>query len=202
MVNTLAQRAGLTVASGQAQRFGSRHHTYLSERFDQTATNERVHFTSAMTLLGYQDGTDYQDGVSYFELAAFLMRQGAHVEADLTELWRRIVFNICVANTDDHLRNHGFLLTAQGWRLSPAYDLNPVPYGRGLTLNISETENALDLQLALEVAPFFRLALPQAELIMAEVVAAIRSWRAVAVRYQISREEQELMANAFRIAES
>ena len=130
------------------------------------------------------------------------MRQGANVEADLTELWRLIVFNICVANTDDHLRNHGFLLTAQGWRLSPAYDLNPVPYGRGLTLNISETENALDLQLALEVAPFFRLALPQAELIMAEVVAAIRSWRAVAVRYQISREEQELMANAFRIAES
>ena len=102
MVNTLAQRAGLTVASGQAQRFGSRHHTYLSERFDQTATNERVHFTSAMTLLGYQDGTDYQDGVSYFELAAFLMRQGVHVEADLTELWRRIVFNICVVNTDDH----------------------------------------------------------------------------------------------------
>ena len=202
VVNTLAQQAGLTVARGQAQRFGSRHHTYLSERFDRTATHERVHFASAMTLLGYQDGTDHQDGASYLELAAFLMRHGAQVEEDLTELWRRIVFNICVANTDDHLRNHGFLLTAHGWRLSPAYDLNPVPYGRGLTLNISETENALDLQLALEVAPFFRLALPQAELIMAEVVAAVRSWRAVAVRYQISREEQELMANAFRAADS
>ena len=202
VVNTLAQQAGLTVARGQAQRFGSRHHTYLSERFDRIATNERVHFASAMTLLGYQDGTDHQDGASYLELAAFLMRQGAQVEVDLTELWRRIVFNICVANTDDHLRNHGFLLTAQGWRLSPAYDLNPVPYGRGLTLNVSETENALDLQLALEVAPFFRLALPQAELIMAEVVAAVRGWRAVAVRYQIPREEQELMANAFRAADS
>lgn len=202
VVNTLAQQAGLTVASGQAQRFGSRHHTYLSERFDRTATNERVHFASAMTLLGYQDGTDFQDGASYLGLAAFLMRQGAQVEEDLTELWRRIVFNICVANTDDHLRNHGFLLTAQGWRLSPAYDLNPVPFGRGLTLNISEMENALDLQLALEVAPFFRLALAQAELVMAEVVAAVRGWRAVAVRYQLSREEQELMANAFRAADS
>ena len=190
------------MASGQAQRFGSRHHTYLSERFDRTATNERVHFASAMTLLGYQDGTNHQDGASYLELAAFLMRQGAHVEEDLTELWRRIVFNICVANTDDHLRNHGFLLTAQGWRLSPAYDLNPVPYGRGLSLNISETENALDLQLALEVAPFFRLNPSQAESVMAKVVAAVRSWRAVAGRYQLSREEQELMINAFRIAES
>ena len=202
VVNALAQQAGLTVARGHAQRFGSRHHTYLSERFDRTATNERVHFASAMTLLGYQDGTDHQDGASYLELAAFLMRQGAQVEADLTELWRRIVFNICVANTDDHLRNHGFLLTAQGWRLSPAYDLNPVPYGRGLTLNISETENALDPQLALEVAPFFRLDLPQAELVMAEVVAAVRGWRAVAVRHQLSREEQELMANAFLVADS
>ena len=84
-----------------------------------------------MTLLGYQDGNDNQDGASYLELAAFLMRQGAQVEVDLTKLWRRIVFNICVANTDDHLRNHGFLLTAQGWRLSPVYDLNPVPYRRG-----------------------------------------------------------------------
>ena len=112
VVNTLAQQAGLTVASEQAQRFSSRHHTNFSERFDRTATNERVHFTSAMTLLGYQDGTDDQDGASYLELAAFLMRQGAQVEKNLTELWRHIVFNICVANTDDHLRNHGFLLTA------------------------------------------------------------------------------------------
>lgn len=202
VVNTLAQQAGLTVASGQAQQFGSRHHTYLSERFDRTVTSERVHFASAMTLLGYQDGTDHQDGVSYLELASFLIRQGAQVEEDLTELWRRIVFNICVANTDDHLRNHGFLLTAHGWRLSPAYDLNPVPYGRGLTLNISETENALDLQLALEVAPFFRLVFSQAELVMAKVVAAVRGWRAVAARYQISREELEFMANAFRAADS
>ena len=202
VVNTLAQQAGLTVAIGQAQRFGSRHHTYLSERFDRTVTNERVHFASAMTLLGYQDGTDYQDGASYLELAAFLMRQGAQVEEDLTELWRRIVFNICVANTDDHLRNHGFLLTAQGWRLSPAYDLNPVPYGRGLTLNISETENALDLQLALEVAPFFRLDLSQSKLLMNKVLKAVRDWRAVAVRYHLSREEQEFMANAFRAVDS
>ena len=102
VVNALAQQAGLTVARGHAQRFGSRHHTYLSERFDRTATHERVHFASAMTLLGYQDGTDHQDGASYLELAAFLMLQGGQVEADLTELWRRIVFNICVANTDDH----------------------------------------------------------------------------------------------------
>ena len=201
VVNELAQQAGVTVAVGQAHLFGSRHHTYLSHRFDRTATNERVHFASAMTLLGYQDGADHQDGASYLELAAFLIRHGAQVAQDLAELWRRIVFNICVANTDDHLRNHGFLLTAQGWRLSPAYDLNPIPYGRGLTLNISETDNALDLQLALEVAPFFRLLPHQADAIIAEVRGAVRNWRAVATDYHLSREEQEMMANAFQVAE-
>ena len=92
------------MARGYAQRFGSRHHTYLSERFDRTAPNERVHFASAMTLLGYQDGTDHQDGASYLELAAFLMQQGAQVEADLTELWRRIVFNVCVTRPTHNTR--------------------------------------------------------------------------------------------------
>ena len=135
-------------------------------------------------------------------LAAFPMRQGAQVKEDLTELWRRIVFNICVANTDDHLRNLGFLFTAQGRRLSPAYDFNPVPYGRGVTFNISESENVLDLQLTLEVAPYFRLALPQTKSVTAEVVTAVRGWRAVAKRYQLSREEQELIASAFRVADS
>lgn len=198
VVNALAQQAGVAVAVGQSQRFGSRHHTYLSQRFDRTAAHERVHFASAMTLLGYQDGADHQDGASYLELAAFLMRQGAQVDQDLEELWRRIVFNICVANTDDHLRNHGFLLTAQGWRLSPAYDLNPIPYGRGLTLNISETDNALELRLALEVAPFFRLLPQRADAVIAKVRRAVRNWRTVAMHYQVTREEQELMANAFR----
>ncbi|WP_226163905.1 HipA domain-containing protein [Hymenobacter terricola] len=120
----------------------------------------------------------------------------------MTELWRRIVFNICVAFTDDHLRNHGFILSAQGRRLSPAYDLNPMPYGRGLTLNISETDNAPALQLALEVALFFRLLPRQANAIIAKVSGAVRNWRAVAMHSHLTREEQELMANAFRAVDN
>jgi serine/threonine-protein kinase HipA len=102
------------------------------------------------------------------------MQQGAHVAQDLTELWRRIVFNICVSNTDDHLRNHGFLLTPQGWHLASAFDLNPIRYGQGLKLNISETDNALDLDLAREVAPYFRLTAAQAESVLAQVVTAVQ----------------------------
>jgi serine/threonine-protein kinase HipA len=200
VVNELAQAAGLQVATGRAQRFNSRHHTYLSQRFDRTAAGERRHFASAMTLLGYQDGTDHQDGASYLDLVGLLVQQGAHVAADLTELWRRIVFNICVSNTDDHLRNHGFLLTPQGWRLSPAFDLNPIKFGQGLKLNISETDNALDLDLAREVAPYFRLSAAQAEAVLTQVVAAVRQWPEVASRYKLSRTEQETMAGAFEAA--
>nr|WP_279592480.1 HipA domain-containing protein [Hymenobacter defluvii] len=163
-------------------------------------SGQRQHFASAMTLLGYQDGTDHQDGASYLELAGLLVQQGAHVAHDLTELWRRIVFNICVSNTDDHLRNHGFLLTPQGWRLSPAFDLNPIRYGQGLKLNISETDNALDLDLDREVAPYFRLSAAQAEAMLRQVVAAVQHWPDVASRYQVSRAQQELMASAFEAA--
>src|SRR4249919_1840838 len=91
------------------------------------------------------------------ELVEFITRYGVEVDRDLEELWRRIVFSICVKNTDDHLRNHGFLLKDTGWILSPAYDINPNEYGRGLSLNISEKDNSLDLDLALSVAPYFRV---------------------------------------------
>ncbi len=204
VVNDLARAAGVQVTACRVQRFNSRHGTYLSKRFDRTATGERLHFASAMTLLGYHDGTDHHDGASYLDLAGFVMANGAQVAADLAELWRRIVFNICVSNTDDHLRNHGFLLTGQGWRLAPAYDVNPVALGAnyGLTLNISATDNALDLDLALEVAPHFRLTPPAARTIRDEVVTAVRGWRAVTARYQLGRDEQEWMAPAFDAAKA
>ncbi|MEY4541016.1 MAG: hypothetical protein RLZZ306_2773, partial [Bacteroidota bacterium] len=148
-------------------------------------------------LLGHSDGTDYQDGMSYLHLAEFIMRNGAKVESDLEQLWRRIVFNLCVSNTDDHLRNHGFLLTNQGWILSPAYDINPIETGTGLKLNISENDNALDLDLALEVAPFFRVNQPQAKRITAEIKAVVSTWQTVANKYRIGRNEQEMINRAF-----
>ena len=111
-----------------------------------------------MPLLGHNDGADYKDGVSYLELAEFIgriVRYGAQPDADIKQLWRRIVFHLCISNTDDHLRNHGFLLTEKGWVLSPAYDVNPEPLNKRLTLNISETDNSLSLALAREVAEIF-----------------------------------------------
>ncbi len=114
------------------RKFTTKYHTFLTKRFDRAAARERIHFASAMTLLGYTDGASFQDGVSYLALAEFIIKHGARVDLDLEELWRRIVFNICVSNTDDHLRNHGFLLTKKGWILSPAYDMNPVEKRNGL----------------------------------------------------------------------
>jgi serine/threonine-protein kinase HipA len=148
-------------------------------------------------MLGYLDGTDHHDGASYLELAEFLMRTGDNTPLDLEELWRRIVFNIAISNTDDHLRNHGFLLASQGWRLSPAYDLNP-SLGQGLSLNISEDDNSLEFELALEVAGIFRLSQSRAVEILKEVSNAVSKWRKVADNLGISRSEQEMMAEAFR----
>lgn len=112
-------------------------------------------------------------------------------------MWRRIVFNICVTNTDDHLRNHGFLLTNRGWTLSPAYDHNPIEIGTGLKLNISENDNALDVALALSVAPYFRLKPNKAKEIAEEVQQAVAQWQTIATNYKISKAEQARMARAF-----
>jgi serine/threonine-protein kinase HipA len=135
--------------------------------------------------------------VSYLELVEFLLRYGARVNADLEELFRRIVFSIGIKNTDDHLRNHGFILTSGGWTLSPAYDINPVYFGTGLTLNISETDNSLDFELARSVAPYFRLNDSAAVAIIEQVKDIRQSWRELAVALGVSRGEQEIMESAF-----
>ena len=119
------------------------------------------------------------------------------MEENLRELFKRIVFNIAVSNCDDHLRNHGFILTRNGWTLSPAYDLNPQHYGIGLSLNINEKDNRLDYDLAMEVAPYFGLSIEQAKAIVDKTMNIVASWRQLANAYHIPREEQEQMASAF-----
>lgn len=197
VANVLAKSSGLNVAEGKAQRFNSQNHTFLTRRFDRNEKGERIHFASAMTMLGYTDGAGHDTGVSYLELAEFLIKYGAETNADLEELWRRIVFNICIKNTDDHLRNHGFLLTQKGWKLSPAYDINPNEFGTGLHLNISETDNSLDLDLALSVAEYFRIKNTSSKKIIKQVKKAVSQWREVANKTGISRSEQDFMKKAF-----
>ena len=195
----LAILAGINMAESKAQKFSSDYYTFLTKRFDRGNNGQRIHFASAMTILGYIDGQDHADGASYLELVDFIQKNGANVDQDLEQLWRRIVFSICITNTDDHLRNHGFLLTNDGWVLSPAYDINPVENGSGLKLNISDEDNSLDLNLAMEVSEFFRLSEKRATEIIDEVLNAVANWREVAIKYKISRVEQELKALAFKI---
>lgn len=197
----LAIAAGINMIESQAKKFSSNNHTFLTKRFDRTENGSRIHFASAMTLLGHIDGEDSSDGISYLELAEFITSKGVKVNEDLEQLWRRIVFSICVSNTDDHLRNHGFILTSQGWVLSPAYDINPVETGNGLKLNITENDNTLDLKLALEVCIYFRLSQKRAEEIIEEVKSSVKNWRKIASKYGISNAEQELKSRAFQQSE-
>lgn len=198
VVTSLARASGVVTAETACRRFGSRYHTFLARRFDRIAAR-RVHFASAMTLLERNDG---DPGASYLDLAAMIAQRGAQAATDLEQMWRRIVFFMCVSNVDDHLRNHGFLLGDKGWMLAPAYDINPVATAGGLTLNVSETDNAQDLSLARDVAKFFRVNSKRANLIIAEVVTAVGHWRQEATAADIPRSEQDRMANAFSVAEA
>ncbi len=196
----MAQEAGIQIPECRLEQFSRFGSTFLARRFDREGS-DRIHFASAMTLLGKNDGANAADGSSYLELAEFITRYGARPRQDLAELWRRIVFSIAICNTDDHLRNHGFLLTDSGWTLSPAYDLNPNPQGSGLALNITESDNALDFALAEEVAPLFRLSSGQAGKIIQSVRSTVSSYHRFADRAGIGRAEQQRMRSAFRAAE-
>ncbi len=191
----LALNAGIDMSECRIDKFNSHHHTFLTKRFDRMPES-RLHFTSAMTQLGYYDG-DYE--ASYLELAQFLTEYGSNTKADLAQLWRRIVFNIAVSNTDDHLRNHGFIYHNGGWILSPAYDINPVTPTNGLHLNISDEDNSLDYGLAMEVIDFFQLNSADAQKTKDEVLTSVGRWKETATKIGISRNEQQLMAPAFNI---
>ena len=201
VLHTLAKGCGLAVPQGLARQFGSPHHTFLVQRFDRTPAGQRLHFASAMTLTGHQDGDDASTGASYLEIARALIDHGAQTDTDLRELWSRIVFNMLVSNTDDHLRNHGCILVpGKGWRLSEAYDMNPVPESNGLKLNVSEADNAMDLDLARSVAPYFRVSKADADAIIDASLAVVRQWPKLAAGLQISGREKDRMAPAFRLA--
>jgi serine/threonine-protein kinase HipA len=198
----LAQQANINMSNAKLRKFNSNYHTFLSKRFDRDELGDRIHFASAMTMLQRSDGDDSSTGASYLELVEFIIRHGAQTDEDLEQLWRRIVFYICISNTDDHLRNHGFILEQNGWVLSPAYDINPVPDSNGLKLNISESDNAQDLELAKEVAPYFRLTVGKVGAIIQEVTEAVKGWKSVADTLGISKSEQEMMKRAFRVVET
>jgi len=197
LVNKLGQKIGLHVAESTASIFLQKQHTYLTKRFDRKNKGERLHFASAMTLLGYKDDYNHKEGGSYLQLVDLIERYGASPKKDLQELWKRIVFSVGVSNTDDHLRNHGFLLSRKGWSLSPAYDINPNENGAGLSLNISEHDNSLDFDLCLSVANYFRWKNKDALLFIEKTKKEISTWSVLAKTLQIPNAEQSYVERAF-----
>lgn len=199
LTHKLAIDAGVDTAISRIQRFSGKYDTFLTKRFDRKGAGERIHFASAMTLLGKKDGDSGETGVSYLDIAEFLMKNGARVSKDLEQLWRRIVFNISVSNVDDHLRNHGFLLRKEGWVLSPAFDMNPSATGDGLLLNISKDDNAQNMDLAMSVAAIFRVRKDRAKQIISEVSSSVRQWPRFAKEIGLPNRETDLMKSAFRV---
>ena len=194
ITNKLAIKSGINAATGIVNKFYGNRNTYLTKRFDRDNSGKRIHFASAMTMLGHSDN---DEDVSYLEIAEFLEKNGGNTNADLEEMWKRIVFNICVKNTDDHLRNHGFLLTPSGWILSSAFDVNPNPFGTGLKLNISEKDNSLDLDLALNSAHYFRIDITNAKKIISSIRKEVNNWNILAKKYKATKSDRDYMSGAF-----
>lgn len=192
----LATAAGIEMADSKIERISGQNHTFLTRRFDRD-NGKRIHFASAMTMTGNTEDIIKESAPSYLEIVEFIENYGVDVEANLHQLWRRIVFNIAISNTDDHLRNHGFILTEKGWILSPAYDLNPSIEKDGLSLNIDMDDNALSFDLAKSVGQYFRLNDSEMEAILIEVLTAVKDWKTVAIRIGIKSSEIELMSAAF-----
>jgi serine/threonine-protein kinase HipA len=195
VAHRLAAKAGIEVPPTRALRLGDGSGTtFLAERFDRTAKGKRRAFVSAMTLTQRSDG---ETGASYLELVDLLQSRGAETRVDCEQLFRRVVFNIAIHNVDDHLRNHGFLLMPNGLRLSPAYDINPVPDRDELTLAINETDTHCDTEIALQAAGDYGLGGKDAQRILQQVREAVAGWRREAAALKIPKAEQELMAEAF-----
>ena len=192
----LAINCGVEMAEGKIEKIAGKYHTFFTKRFDREG-NQRIHFSSAMTMTGNNEESLRFSTASYLDIVEFMMNLGANVNENLKQLWRRIIFNICISNTDDHLRNHGFILTEKGWVLSPAYDLNPSDEKNGLALNIDMHDNTLNLELAKSVGIYFRLNETEMDSIILEVQNAVSNWRNIASEIGISRGEQELMRGAF-----
>lgn len=197
VAHDLAALCGLNVPEAKLEKFSPLGSTFLIKRFDRLGS-KRVHFASAMTLLGKKDGASAADGSSYLDIAAFIKSYGAQPKKDLIELWKRIVFNMAVTNTDDHLRNHAFILTDKGWILSPLYDVNPVPYGDELSLNVDEDDNSISIDLAVQTAVKFGISKSDAEAVAEDILQIVRdNWERTAARYALTRRQIEEMRPAF-----
>ncbi len=193
-VQQLARKAGVDVPAARLIRLGNDFHTFCVRRFDR-AQGARRFYASAMTLLRKTQS----EGTSYLELAQFIRAQGdaEHADADLAQLFRRVAFNVAIGNRDDHLRNHGFVLGKTGWRLAPAFDVNPNIDKAEHVLNIDDVDNRPSLETVLGTAAFYGLGDGPARQVVEEVAAAVDGWQDAARRAGISGADIDLTVGAF-----
>lgn len=190
--HVMGRKAGLNVAETRIIN-GENHHVLLSKRFDRNDEGKRIHFASALTLLGLEDGDNASTGFGYPDIVDFIIRHGSNVEQNLEELYRRVVFYIIVGNSDDHFRNHGFLLSRKGWELSPDYDINPT-LQENQSLLINRSTNESDLNILLMSADDYMLSKDKAEKILSEVKEAMKSWQTEARRLGIPQRDIDTFA--------
>ena len=190
--HVMGRKAGLNVADTRIIN-GENHHVLLSKRFDRNDEGKRIHFASALTLLGLEDGDNASTGCGYPDIVDFIIQHGCNVEQNLEEIYRRVVFYIIVGNADDHFRNHGFLLTRKGWKLSPAYDINPTLQDYQ-SLLINRSTNESDLNILLNAAGDYMLSNDKANNIISEVKEAMKSWQTEARRLGIPQRDIDTFA--------
>jgi len=194
----LALDCGIEMAESKIEKIKGPYHTFLTKRFDRE-DGQRIHFSSAMTMTGNTEESLKNVSPSYLDIVDVIENYGINVEENLHQLWRRLIFNIAVSNTDDHLRNHGFIMNEKGWELSPAYDINPSVDKDGLALNIDADDNALDLDLAIGVGEYFRLGEDDMNQIIEEILSVISNWKHYAKKIGIAQKEQLIMEPAFKV---
>ena len=196
LMHVLARKAGIVAPEARLEHLSDRYGTFCSARFDRIADGRRM-YASAMTLLERQDG---EAGASYLDLAEFISDHGAkgHIDEDLAQLFRRLLFNILVGNRDDHLRNHGFIREPSGWRLSPAFDINPNTAKQTHALAIDSKNTEPDIRVAMDQAGLYRLDQKAAQSMLDEVRNAIADWRTEARKLQLPAVEVQRMESVIQ----
>ncbi len=197
LAHLLAVKSGIEMTPCRVMKISGKHHTFITKRFDRYK-EERIHFASAMTMTGNNENTIRGNPASYLDLVEFIIDNCGNVDNNLKQLWMRIVFNISVSNTDDHLRNHGFVIKDGEWHLSPAYDINPSIDKDGLSLNIDEDDNSLDFDLAKSVGEYFRLNEKEMDEIISGIKKSVNEWEGSAKKIGITKVEIDLMQKAFK----
>lgn len=196
--HVLARKAGIYAAQTKVLGGLGKYHTLLSKRFDRTDEGKRIHFASSMSLIGLRDGDNAQGGYGYLNIVDFILQSCCDVEKNLQELYRRVAFNICIGNSDDHFRNHGFLLTPRGWTLSPAYDMNPT-LNEYQSLLINESSNKADIRTLQESCESYMIKKEVAENIIRQVQAAVAGWENLAILLQIPAREVTMFKDRFKL---